>query len=240
MNYGDWQNDVYLRGLSGEPPAFPVDWGELEAQAAAKVEPGPQGYVWGGAGSGDTMRANLEAFRRWRIVPRCCATSPSATSASTLLGHGPPAPVMLAPIGVQSILHPDGELAVARARPRASGVPWSSAPRRPPAGGRRRGAGRRPALVPALLAEGPGPGAPAGRAAPSRRATGARRDARHLPAGLAPARHAAGLLPFIQRRGHRATTSSDPVFRAPARRTRRRTTRGAAIGSSSPWSRTRP
>src|SRR2546430_3670540 len=28
------------------------------------------GYVWGGAGTGDTMRANLEAFRRWRIVPR--------------------------------------------------------------------------------------------------------------------------------------------------------------------------
>ena len=70
MNYGDWQNDVYLRGLSGEPPAFPVEWGELEAQAAAKVEPGPQGYVWGGAGSGDTMRANLEAFRHWRLVPR--------------------------------------------------------------------------------------------------------------------------------------------------------------------------
>ena len=38
-HHGDWQNTVYLQGLSGEPPAFPVDWGELEAQAAAKVEP---------------------------------------------------------------------------------------------------------------------------------------------------------------------------------------------------------
>ena len=114
MNYGDWQNDVYLRGLSGEAPAFPVAWGELEAQAAAKVEPGPQGYVWGGAGSGDSMRANLEAFRHWRLVPRHLRDTAERDLSVEVLGARLAAPVMLAPIGVQQILHPDGELGSAR------------------------------------------------------------------------------------------------------------------------------
>jgi isopentenyl diphosphate isomerase/L-lactate dehydrogenase-like FMN-dependent dehydrogenase len=41
---------------------------------------------------------------------------------TTVLGTAMPAPVMLAPVGVQSILHPDGELATARAAA-ALGVP---------------------------------------------------------------------------------------------------------------------
>ena len=45
----------------------------------------------------------------------CCATSPCATSPLELLGTRMPAPVMLAPIGVQTIVHEDGELASARA-----------------------------------------------------------------------------------------------------------------------------
>ncbi len=113
-HYGDWQNNVYLQGLAGEPPPFPVDWGELEAQAAAQVEPGPQGYVWGGGGSGDTMRANLEAFRQRRLVPRHLRDTSSRDLSVEVLGTRLIAPVLLAPIGVQQILHPEGELASAR------------------------------------------------------------------------------------------------------------------------------
>ena len=42
----------------------------------------------------------------------------------TVLGTELPAPVALAPIGVQTIVHPDGELAVARAAA-AVGLPMA-------------------------------------------------------------------------------------------------------------------
>jgi isopentenyl diphosphate isomerase/L-lactate dehydrogenase-like FMN-dependent dehydrogenase len=61
------------------------------------------------------MRSNLEAFRRWRIVPRVLRDLSSRDLSTELLGTPMPAPVLLAPIGVQSIVHPEGELAAARA-----------------------------------------------------------------------------------------------------------------------------
>jgi lactate 2-monooxygenase len=61
------------------------------------------------------MRANLDAFRRWRIVPRMLRDVSQRDLSVTVLGTELPAPVALAPIGVQSIVHAEGELAVARA-----------------------------------------------------------------------------------------------------------------------------
>jgi isopentenyl diphosphate isomerase/L-lactate dehydrogenase-like FMN-dependent dehydrogenase len=61
------------------------------------------------------MRANLEAFRRRRIVPRMLRDVSQRDLRTTVLGTVMAAPVMLAPVGVQTILHPDGELASARA-----------------------------------------------------------------------------------------------------------------------------
>src|SRR5207248_6434173 len=72
-------------------------------------------YVAGGAGSQATVRANREAFDRWKIVPRMLTDATERTLSTTVLGTEMPAPVLLAPIGVQSIVHPDGELATARA-----------------------------------------------------------------------------------------------------------------------------
>jgi lactate 2-monooxygenase len=71
--------------------------------------------VFGGAGAEDTMRANADAFKRWRIVPRMLRDVSQRDLSVTVLGTELPAPVALAPIGVQTIVHPDGELAVARA-----------------------------------------------------------------------------------------------------------------------------
>src|SRR5262249_21682910 len=76
----------------------------------------------GGAGAEDMMRANREALRRWRIVPRLLRDVDRRDLGVDVLGHRFPAPLMLAPIGVQSILHDDAELAVARAA-RATGCP---------------------------------------------------------------------------------------------------------------------
>ena len=114
-NFGDWQYEIYLRGMAGEAPSQPLVWEELERRAAEVLDPGPRDFVWEGAGSGETMRANLDAFRRRRIVPRMLCDVSHRDLRTTILGTELPAPVLLAPVGVQTLLHPDGELASARA-----------------------------------------------------------------------------------------------------------------------------
>ncbi|HEY2101344.1 MAG TPA: lactate 2-monooxygenase [Pseudonocardia sp.] len=110
-----YQSEIYLAGLSGTTPALPTDLTRLEALAEQKLDSGPFWYVAGGAGTGATMRANRAAMDTWRIVPRMLREATQRRLATTVLGTELPAPVLLAPVGVQSIVHPDGELAVARA-----------------------------------------------------------------------------------------------------------------------------
>jgi len=61
------------------------------------------------------MRANRAAFDRYALVPRMLRDTTTRNWSTTILGTAMPAPLLLAPIGVLSILHADGELAVARA-----------------------------------------------------------------------------------------------------------------------------
>lgn len=114
--------EIYLRGLADETPRFPTDASRLEEAARAVLTDGPFGYVAGGAGSGATMRANRAAFDRHALVPRMLRDTTVRDWSTTVLGTALPAPLLTAPIGVLSILHPDGELAVARAAA-ALGVP---------------------------------------------------------------------------------------------------------------------
>ena len=115
--FGDFYREIYAKGmLAGERPTLPIAWAELEERARDQLDERAIAYVFGGAGSENTMRANLEAFRRWRIVPRVLRKDLSVRDLSTeLLGTRMPAPVLLAPIGVQTLLHEEGELASARA-----------------------------------------------------------------------------------------------------------------------------
>ncbi|HEY4779412.1 MAG TPA: alpha-hydroxy-acid oxidizing protein, partial [Solirubrobacterales bacterium] len=111
----DYYREIYMRGLGGETPAIPVSVAELERQAVAAMEPRAANYVGAGAGGEDTIRANAEAFRRHRIVPRMLRDVGARDLSTTVLGTAMPAPLMLAPIGVQKVVHDEGELATARA-----------------------------------------------------------------------------------------------------------------------------
>ncbi|MDX6218901.1 MAG: lactate 2-monooxygenase [Frankiales bacterium] len=123
MSFAGFQNDVYLKGLFGEQPTMPFDHRVLQAAAEAVMTPGAVGYVSGGAGAGDTMRANREAFDRWRLQPRMLCGIPAERELSVdILGTASPAPVLLAPVGVLSIVHEHAERAVARAA-RTLGLP---------------------------------------------------------------------------------------------------------------------
>ena len=88
-----------------------------------RMSPGAYGFVAGGAGTGATMRANREAFDRWRIVPRMLNDATVRDLARTVLGTPMPAPVLVAPMGIQEILHSDGELATVRAAA-SLGIPF--------------------------------------------------------------------------------------------------------------------
>lgn len=114
-NFGQFQYEIYLEGMSEQTPDFPFELTKLERRFEAEVDPVPRDYVSAGAGAEDTMRENLDEFRKWRIVPKMLTDVETRDLTTTVLGTTMPAPVMLAPIGgIQSLLHPDGELAVAR------------------------------------------------------------------------------------------------------------------------------
>src|SRR5437660_12844458 len=64
------QTEIYKMGLVGKTPSQPVSVDALEQQARKELKAEAFDYLAGGAGAEETMRANREAFYRWRIVPR--------------------------------------------------------------------------------------------------------------------------------------------------------------------------
>ena len=113
------QNAIYI---SGQPPEWPVAAEDWERAAEKVLEPGPFGYIAGGAGSESTMSANLAAFAHWRLRPRMLTGNAVRDISVEVLGMRSPAPFLLAPIGVLSIAHEAGEVGVAQAAA-ASRVP---------------------------------------------------------------------------------------------------------------------
>ena len=119
----DRQREIFVTGLSGTKPLVPVEPDALEERAREAMSPEAFAYVAGSAGTGGTARRNREAFERWRIVPRVLRDVSSRDLSIDLLGRRLPAPLLLAPIGVLEMAHPDADLAVARAAA-ATGVPF--------------------------------------------------------------------------------------------------------------------
>jgi isopentenyl diphosphate isomerase/L-lactate dehydrogenase-like FMN-dependent dehydrogenase len=114
-NPADFYVEIYGRGMGGETPAVPVPVEDLERLARETMEERAANYVFAGAGTEDTMLANREAFRRRRIVPRMLRDVAERDLSTTILGTPLPAPLLLAPIGVQKVVHEEGELGTARA-----------------------------------------------------------------------------------------------------------------------------
>jgi lactate 2-monooxygenase len=122
-DYASFQYGIYASGLLEQTPALPISANQLQERAREKLSAQAYGYVAGGAGSERTMAANLDALERWRIVPRMLRDVSQRELATSVLGTAMPAPLMLAPVGVQSIVHPEAELAAARAAA-ALGLPF--------------------------------------------------------------------------------------------------------------------
>ena len=116
------QAGIYRAGALGRRPAVPVLPRRLELAAQRAMSRRAWAYVAGSAGQQRTARANLAAFGRHRLVPRMLRDVASRDLGVDLFGRRLPAPVLLAPVGVLELVHPDGDSAVARAAARV-GLP---------------------------------------------------------------------------------------------------------------------
>src|SRR6266849_1286979 len=114
---------IYALGLSGGKPSVPMPLSLLEQKGKEILSPRAYDYVAGGAGGEATMRANLEAFYGWRIVPRMLRDVSKRDLSVELFGARLPAPILLGPVGVQEIIHADADVASARAAA-ALGLPF--------------------------------------------------------------------------------------------------------------------
>ncbi|HEY8315782.1 MAG TPA: alpha-hydroxy acid oxidase [Gaiellaceae bacterium] len=92
-----------------------VNVSDYFARAAETVDPKIWCYFEGGAGDEVTLRANVGAYRRWQLRPRMLVDVGEVSAATTVLGTPVSMPLLVAPFAMQRLLHPEGELATARA-----------------------------------------------------------------------------------------------------------------------------
>jgi len=118
--YGNFQFEIYLRGLTGIIPELPMTFAELETRAQQAMSPSLWSYVYGGCGDESTQVANVDAFLRWGLIPRMLVDAPQRDLSIELFGRRWPTPIFMAPIGVAGICTRDrhGDLAAARAAAR--------------------------------------------------------------------------------------------------------------------------
>jgi isopentenyl diphosphate isomerase/L-lactate dehydrogenase-like FMN-dependent dehydrogenase len=95
----------------------PVNVFEYEALAQAQMDPAHWDYIQGGSDDEVTLRANREAFERIQLRPRVLVdVSASALNIrTTVLGIPISMPVMVAPMAMHCLAHPEGECATAQA-----------------------------------------------------------------------------------------------------------------------------
>ena len=118
----EYENQVYQKGLKYERPPFTFKATDWEGLAMQRMSAESSGYVNGNAGSGETYRKNREAFEKWSIVPRRMVKTSSFPDLSThVLGQRCPVPFAIAPVGVQRIFNPEGEIATAAAAAKEQG-----------------------------------------------------------------------------------------------------------------------
>src|SRR4051795_408906 len=93
----------------------PVNVADYERLAADRIAEGPLGYYAGGAGDERTLRENVAAYARHALRPRVLVDVSDVSTATSVLGTEIAMPVIVAPVALQKLAHPDGECGMARA-----------------------------------------------------------------------------------------------------------------------------
>jgi isopentenyl diphosphate isomerase/L-lactate dehydrogenase-like FMN-dependent dehydrogenase len=92
---------------------------DYERLAAERLDPGALGYFAGGADDEVTLAENVAAMARWKLRPRVLVDVSAVSTATSVLGVPMSMPVVVAPVAMQRLVHPDGEVAAATAAARA-------------------------------------------------------------------------------------------------------------------------
>jgi lactate 2-monooxygenase len=111
-SYVQYQREIYGSLRQPKYSTKPSQW---EAAARANIPTPNFLYVFGAASSESTHRANISAFDRYRLRPWMLVQATRRDMSVQLFGQTYRSPLLVAPIGVQEIVHPDAEEATARA-----------------------------------------------------------------------------------------------------------------------------
>ncbi|KPI44066.1 putative lactate 2-monooxygenase [Cyphellophora attinorum] len=112
--WGLMQREMFWAPNEGKVQPFNTDPEEIRKLAKEKLSQGGWYYSSCNAGISWTHYANRTSFYRHQIIPRMLVDTNIRDSATTLFGHKLAGPIGFAPIGINRIYHPTGELSVAK------------------------------------------------------------------------------------------------------------------------------
>ena len=105
--------------LVGVPPnprrLEPVNVADFQELAKAALPPATYDYITSGSTDEVTLRDNVAAFQRLRLLPPLLTGVAEVDTATTVLKQPIALPILLAPVAGQNLYHPQGALASARA-----------------------------------------------------------------------------------------------------------------------------
>jgi (S)-mandelate dehydrogenase len=112
------------RPFTAGPLSRALNIADLRERARRRVPGFAFEYVEGGAEDESTLRGNRAAFERLRLVPQTLIDTSARQLRTTVLSAAAQAPLVIAPTGLNNMLHADGDLALARAAARR-GIPFT-------------------------------------------------------------------------------------------------------------------
>ncbi len=133
---GMWQgrvrgDDELAQAPAGAPPTIPSGAGgkvepvnvtDFQLLAKAALPPATYDYITTGSTDEVTLRDNVAAFQRLRLLPPLLTGVADVDTSTTVLKQPIALPILLAPVAGQSLYHPQGALASARAAAAATTI----------------------------------------------------------------------------------------------------------------------
>ncbi|REJ89785.1 MAG: alpha-hydroxy-acid oxidizing protein [Planctomycetota bacterium] len=109
-------------GVTGDLPSSAVAVDDFIELARRNLPKATFEYITSGSEDEVTLRDNVDAFRRIRVLPPLLHGIEDADLSTTVLGQKISMPIMLAPVAVLRMAHPQGALAAARAAAEAGTI----------------------------------------------------------------------------------------------------------------------
>jgi 4-hydroxymandelate oxidase len=105
----------HLPERDSAPPREPVKVDDFKTLAKARLPKATFDYITTGSADEVTLRQNVQAFRRIKVLPPLLTGVAEADLSTVVLKQPVALPILLAPVAAQSMYHPRGALAAARA-----------------------------------------------------------------------------------------------------------------------------